>query len=106
MGNCRSTVIPPLRNHATKDIVVNESEKANALNNYVCSISSTGYFETLSEWLQIYFKGKYTVSAVFFSIWWLMKSPPDALPMWSEHLKKTVFVEISLVDLYYLLLKI
>ena len=41
MGNCRSTVIPPLRNHATKDIVVNESEKANALNNYVCSISST-----------------------------------------------------------------
>ena len=41
MGNCRSTVIPPLINHVTNDIVVNESDKANVLNNYVCSISST-----------------------------------------------------------------
>jgi hypothetical protein len=24
------------------------------------------------------------VSAVFFSIWWLMQSPPDALPIWSD----------------------
>jgi hypothetical protein len=31
-----------------------------------------GYFEILSEWLKIYFKGKYTVSAVFFNIWWLI----------------------------------
>ena len=41
MGNCRSTVIPPLINPVTNDIVVNESDKANVLNNYFCSISST-----------------------------------------------------------------
>jgi hypothetical protein len=40
-GNCRSTVIPPLINPVTNDIVVNESDKANVLNNYFCSISST-----------------------------------------------------------------
>jgi hypothetical protein len=33
MGNCRSTVIPPLINPVTNDIVVNESDKANVLNN-------------------------------------------------------------------------
>ena len=41
MGNCRSTVIPPLINPVTNDIVVNESDKANVLNNYFCFISST-----------------------------------------------------------------
>jgi hypothetical protein len=41
MGNCRSTVIPPLINPVTNDIVVNESDKANVLNNYFCYISST-----------------------------------------------------------------
>ena len=41
MGSCRSTVISPLINPVTNDIVVNESDKANVLNNYFCSISST-----------------------------------------------------------------
>ena len=41
MGDCRSTVIPPLINPVTNDIVVNESDKANVLNNYFCYISST-----------------------------------------------------------------
>ena len=41
MSSCRSTVIPPLINAVDNDIVVNESDKANVLNNYVCSISST-----------------------------------------------------------------
>jgi hypothetical protein len=66
MGNCRSTVIPPLINSFTNDIVVNESDKANVLNNYFCSISSTA--NNIDPRLKIYFKGKYTVSAVFFNI--------------------------------------
>ena len=41
MGTCHSTVIPPLINPLTNDIVVNESDKANVLNNYFYSISST-----------------------------------------------------------------
>ena len=36
-----NTVLPPLINPVTHDIVVNESDKANVLNNYFCSISST-----------------------------------------------------------------
>ena len=41
MGSCRSMVIPFLINAVNHDIVVNESDKANVLANYFCSISST-----------------------------------------------------------------
>jgi hypothetical protein len=45
--NCRSTVIPPLINPVTNDIVVNESDKANVLNNYFCYISFTLFLRIL-----------------------------------------------------------
>jgi hypothetical protein len=41
MSSCLSTIIRPLINPATNDIVVNESNIANAIHNYFCSISST-----------------------------------------------------------------
>jgi hypothetical protein len=41
IGSCLSMVIPPLISPVNNDTVVNESDNANALNNYFCSISST-----------------------------------------------------------------
>jgi hypothetical protein len=56
MGNCRSTVIPLLINPVTNDIVVNESDKANVLNNYFCSISSTANNTKLTSTNTVFFR--------------------------------------------------
>jgi hypothetical protein len=82
-----------LCNGSTGELVYEDKAKADLLNQYFCSITSIndsmtlanfqsdGNLQVRKEYLNRILRGKHIVSEVAFSIWWLIPSSPQALPI-------------------------
>jgi hypothetical protein len=86
-GTGNNYTIPPLYNGSTGELVYEDKAKADHLNQNICSITSIndsnrdGNLQVRKDYLNRILRGKHIVSEVAFSIWWLIPSSPQALPI-------------------------